>query len=479
MRQKARAAWNDALGRVLVSGGTERDTEVLYTALYHALLHPSVFSDSNGEYIGFDDRVHKTGGRIHYANFSGWDIYRSEVQILAMLFPDVASDMAQSLVTDAEQGGGLPLLPIANDDAYAMVGDPSACILANFHAFGARNFDAPSALNAMLRGANDPQIRVRGKYVERPFLEEYLRQGYVFDRNIPGNGAAAVTLEYLNADFAISRLAAALGDAENERKFLARSARWRTLFDPQSRYIRARGQDGMFLPGFTPEKEDGFVEGNAAQYTWMVPYDLKGVIDAVGGSAAARERLDRYFSHYYQWDAKNGPFFAIGNEPSFGNPWIYNWSGQPWRTQEVVRKTLRDLFSIGPDGLPGNDDLGATSSWAIFAQLGIYPAIPGVGGFTLHSPVFPEVTLHLSNHRLRISAPGAPSALYVRSASVDGRPLRNWWIGWDELSKATRLDFVLSEQPDHAPGGAPPSFAPTEYPATAVTPAPPRAKIDE
>jgi putative alpha-1,2-mannosidase len=170
--------------------------------------------------------------------------------------------------------------------------------------------------------------------------------------------------------------------------------------------------------------------------------------------------LDHYFSQYYRYDEKNGPYFAIGNEPSFGSPWIYNWTGHPWRTQEVVRKTLRDLFSPKPDGLPGNDDLGATSSWVVFAQLGLYPEIPGVGGVTLNTPTFPEVTLLLGNHQLRITAPGAPSKPYVQRIWIDGTPVRNWWIDWAQLSRASNLRFTLSTAPSLDPGTEPPSFVP-------------------
>jgi predicted alpha-1,2-mannosidase len=458
VRQEARAAWNDALGRILVKGGKLEDRKVFYTALYHSLIHPSVFSDVNGDYIGFDSKVHKADGRKQYANFSGWDIYRSQVQLLAMLFPKVGSDIAQSLVVDAEQGGGLPIWSEANDEASAMVGDPSDCILANLYAFGAREFDTKAALAAMLRGANDPKTHSR-VYPQRPDLEEYLRLGYVAERGIPGRGAASVTLEYQSADFAISRFAEALGDTATAQAFLTRSAQWRKLFDPVTKWVRPRRPDGKFLPNFQPGKEDGFVEGNSAQYTWMVPYDLTSVIGAIGGSEASRIRLDEYFSQYYD-SRKHGPYFAIGNEPSFGNPWIYNWSGHPWRTQEVVRKTLRDLFNASPGGLPGNDDLGATSSWIVFAQLGFFPEIPGVGGVTLNSPTFPDVTMMLGNHPLRITAPGSPDQLYVRNVTVDGSPIKNWWIGWDQLSKASQLSFALSALAEKKSGQAPPSFPP-------------------
>lgn len=458
VRNGARAAWNDALGRVQVEGGREEDRKLFYTALYHSLIHPTIFSDVNGEYIGFDSRIHNDGGHPQYTNFSGWDIYRSEVQLLAMLFPREASDMAESLVRDAEQGGGLPRWVTANDDANAMVGDPSSAILAGIYAFGARDFDTKAALAAMLRGANDPEARTRA-IVVRPYLDQYLRQGYIAETGARGYGPTSTALEYENADFAISRFAGALGDAADARTLLERSTQWRKLFDPGTRYIWPRGADGSFLPGFDPGSEKSFVEGNSAQYTWMIPFDLKDLIAAIGGPAAVNSRLDRYFSQNYDLNTR-GPYFFLGNEPCFGNPWIYNWSGEPWRAQEVVRKSLLDLFSAQPEGLPGNDDLGATSSWVVLAQLGIYPEIPGVGGVTLNSPTFPEVTLMIARHRLRILAPGAPGKLYVQQVTVDGSPVENWWIDWDQLSKASKIEFTLTAQPVKQPGQAPPSFSP-------------------
>jgi predicted alpha-1,2-mannosidase len=458
VQNDARAAWNDALGRVQVEGGREQDRKLFYTALYHSLLHPSIFSDVNGEYIGFDSRIHNDGGHPQYTNFSGWDIYRSEVQLLAMLFPREASDMAQSLVRDAEQGGGLPRWVTANDDANAMVGDPSSVILASMYAFGARDFDTKAALAAMLRGANDAEARSRA-VVERPYLDQYLGQGYIAETGERGYGHTSIALEYENADFAISQFARALGDAADARTLLERSGQWRRLFDSETRYIRPRNADGSFVPGFDPGSEKSFVEGNSAQYTWMIPFDLKALIQAIGGPDAVNSRLDSYFSHNYDIRTR-GPYFFLGNEPCFGNPWIYNWSGEPWRAQEVVRKSLLDLFSAQPEGLPGNDDLGATSSWVVLAQLGIYPEIPGVGGVTLNSPTFPDATLMLAHHSLHIAAPGAPDKLYVQKVTVDGSPVENWWIDWDQLSKASTVDFTLTALPDKQPGQAPPSFSP-------------------
>jgi predicted alpha-1,2-mannosidase len=452
-RADARAAWNTVLSRIDVKGGNEAQQRVFYTDLYHALLHPSTFSDVNGDYQGFDDKLHNTKGRIQYANFSGWDIYRCQVQLITMLMPQVGSDMAQSLVVDAEQGGGLPRWSVANNEAGSMVGDPADLILASIYAFGGKNFDTASALKAMLHGANDLDARARWS-VERPHGDEFLRLGFVPQEEGSKTGTASITLEYTSADFAISQFAKALGDKANADEFLSKSGNWRKIFDPETRYVRSRMADGRFLPNFDPGSGMGFVEGNSAQYTWMVPYDLNGVITAIGQDEA-NTRLDKYFSEYGHYNG--GPFFRIANEPSMGCPWIYNWTGRPWRTQEVVRKTLTDLFTDTHGGIPGNDDLGATSAWAVFAQLGIYPEIPSIAGFTLNSPVFPDVTIKLSTGDLYIRAAGAPAKLYIESAALDAEPVSNW-IPWDQFSKAKTLEFKLSAVPNKAPGRLPPSF---------------------
>jgi predicted alpha-1,2-mannosidase len=454
-RADARAAWDKVLGLIEVNGGTEAQRRTFYSDLYHSLLHPSTFSDVNGEYLGFDDKVHKANGRTQFANFSGWDIYRCQVQLIAILMPQVASEIAQSLVADAEQGGALPRWSVANNEAGSMVGDPSDLILASIYAFGGRDFDTAGALKAMLHGANDPEAKMRWS-TARPHLDEYLRHGYVLLDEGKRLGAASITLEYTSADFAISQFARALGDAANAREFLARSANWRKIFDPETKYIRPREANGNFLPDFDPGKGTGFVEGNSAQYTWMVPYDLGGVVAAIGADEA-NARLDGYFSQYGSYFG--GPYFRIANEPSMECPWIYNWTGRPWRAQEVVRKTLTDLFTDKTSGLPGNDDLGATSAWAVFAQLGIYPEIPAVGGFALNSPIFPDVRLKHGSREIRIHAAGAPDQIYIRNVALDGKAVSNW-IPWGDFSNAKRLDFTLSASPYTDAGQIPPSFAP-------------------
>lgn len=458
-RHDAWQAWNDDLKHIEISGGTTEQRKVFYTALYHTLVQPSIFNDVNGEYIGFDDKIHTVeSGRLQYADFSGWDIYRTQVQLIAMLFPKVGSDIAQSMILDAEQGGGFPIWSVANDEAGGMVGDPGTLIVANLYAFGGKNFDTHSALIQMIRAATDTTAHSR-LYMARPGMSDYLKLDYipVSVANDPFylKSAAATTLEETSADFAISAFANYLGDAATARKFLERSTNWRKLFDSSTRFIRPRKADGQFLPDFTPGSGVGFAEGSSAQYTWMIPYDLKGVVDAVGGPERAVRRLDDYFSQYC-----GGMHFNLANEPSFADPWVYNWTGHGWLAQKAVRKIVSDLFQPLPGGIPGNDDLGATSSWLVFADLGLYPMIPGVGGVTLNSPLFPSVRVHAGDRTFRIEAPQAANNIYIGKVVLDGKPVSNNWILWNRLSQSSTLTFTLVPEPDTKWGGEPPSYSP-------------------
>ncbi len=476
VRGAARARWNDALSRLEARGGAEGERRVFYTALYHALLHPTTFSDANGEYMGFDERVRRApAGRVQYTNFSGWDIYRSQVPLVALLFPEEASDMMQSLVNAAEQGGGLPLWPVANDESGAMVGDPSTASIASAHALGARNFDARAALRAMVRNATDPGARSRS-YPARSALADYMKYGYIPMEQKGLRGSPSVALEYQTADFALAQFAKALGDAKTHREMMRRAQWWTRLFDPEQKYIRGRWRDGSWLPGFDfkamlykPElpwrydSHKSYVEGNAAQYTWMIPHNMRGLFGRIGGNEVVIRRLDDFFKEFNA--GPDRPHFFIGNEPVFPVPWAYNHAGQPWKTQAVTRRVLTELFTDTPGGLPGNDDLGATSSWVVFAALGMYPSVPGVGGFSLNSPLFPEVVVRMgrTGRALRIVGQGAAArAPYVRETRLDGAPFESTWLPFSLIERGATLHFRLGPEPDKQwatlPSARPPSF---------------------
>ena len=476
VRARARAEWNRHLAKVDVRGGSAEDTRVLYTALYHALLHPNVVSDVNGDYMGMDGEKHSLGGGVaKYANFSGWDVYRGQQQLLAWLFPRRAGEIVQSLLIDARESGWLPKWQYAGGQTDVMVGDPADQVIASAYAFGVRNFDAREALAAMVKGATESGRSPNFDYVERQATGDYQRLGYVpHERNNNGGeatvsdtenvwGSASTTLEYANADFAIARLAAMLGDRDTAARFLRRSANWRNLADDG--YLKPRYEaGGAFDPDFEPAGTDGYVEGSAAQYRWMVPHDPAGLFDAIGGREAAVRELDGHLAAL-----NTGPKAAqafLGNEPNLHAPYLFDWLGRPDRAQQVVRQAVLELYDDTPGGLPGNDDGGTLSAWWLWSALGMYPAQPGTDTLALASPLFKRATVRLPRGRkLSIqaprAAPGAPFAgRLLRNRAVHRRP----WLRAAELRRGGRLRWSLGKRPVASwgarPADAPPSFAP-------------------
>jgi predicted alpha-1,2-mannosidase len=472
---QATAVWNRQLRTISVTGGSPTAQAEFYTALYHASLEPSLFSDANGEYIGFDSKVHRVQpGHAQYANFSGWDIYRSEVPLLATIDPRQAADMATSLVNDAAQGGALPKWPVANGYTGVMNGDAADPILADTYAFGAGGFDAAAALADMVKGADGTTPVGQGWYVERPNAAAYIADGYVpnigSDSISPVPNGASETLEYALDDFSISRLAQDLGQSAAAQTFTKRSQNWANVFDTADGYIEPRDASGAFPSGPPVQTtsagfgQDGFQEGNAAQYTWMVPQNLAGLIQGLGGDQAAAARLDTFFSQLNV--GPNEPYAWQGNEPGLDTPWAYDSVGEPWKTQAVVQEITSQLYSLTPGGEPGNDDLGAMSSWYVWAALGLYPQTPGVPMLVLGTPQFPKAVIHGAYGPLTINASGAGDT-YVQSLSVNGRPSDRTWV---DLNGTRQLDFTLSSSPNtswgSAAGDGPPSFGagPVKFP---------------
>ncbi|MEU2717872.1 GH92 family glycosyl hydrolase [Streptomyces sp. NPDC007205] len=454
--EDTRTQWNARLHRIEVAGGTDVQRTTFYTALYHSLLQPNVFDDVNGRYIGFDGRVHTVhGGHHQYANFSGWDIYRCEAQLLALLAPNVASDIAQSMYNQARQAHDVwDRWSVDNDFAGVMNGDPYHSILASMYAFGATDFDAKAALASMVKGATTIQ-KAGARYVERPGLADYLSLGYLPDD-------ASTTLEYTTADFGIAALAGRLGDTDTETTFMKRAQYWRNLFNPASSWIQPRSRDGSFRSPFNPADSKGYVEGNAAQYEWMVPYDLAGLFAAMGGNDKVVPRLDEFFTEFNAGPA--APHAFLGNEPSLNSPWTYVYASAPYRTQYVVRRAVNTLWGPGPGGEVGNDDLGTLSSWYVWSALGMYPQVPARAELVLAGPLFPAVTVHRDAGRpMRIRAPGAGADRpYVHALKVNGVRSSRAWLPESFVRHGGTLDYTLGDVPDTTWGAArsdaPPSF---------------------
>lgn len=483
VRRAARATWNRTLGSVRVAGGTPAERTVFYTALYHAFLDPTTFSDANGQYPGFANvlgvarnTVEVARGRAQYANFSGWDIYRSEVPLISLLDPRQASAMMASLVADGQQGGWLPKWPVANVYSGVMNGDSADPILAGAYAFGARSFDVREALALMLKGADTvvgAPPTANPSYIERPGLAFYLRAHYVPDN-------LSETLEYATDDFAIGELAQELGQRSVAARFFTRAQNWQDEFNPATGYDQARLGNGTFAPGpaFTPPPpgqfgQSGTQEGNDIQYTWMTPQNLRGEFLAMGGDRAALAKLAVFFRHLNA--GPSAPYDWAGNEPSLGSPWVYDYAGAPWQTQAVVRRILVRHYTDTIGGEPGNDDLGAMSSWAVWAMLGLYPETPGSPVLVLGSPIFPRVQLTLPGGRrfVIVGTGAAAGSPYVHSARLDGSPLRTDWLRLAALTRGGELSMVLGPRPDtrwaSAPADAPPSLSTGEAPAIGFT----------
>ncbi|MFA5941787.1 MAG: GH92 family glycosyl hydrolase [Sinimarinibacterium sp.] len=402
LRAAARARWNAELGRIRIATPDARLKRIFYTALYHSLLAPNLFNDVSGEYLGFDGAVHDSARPV-YSTFSGWDMYRSQWPLLAMLDTQRVSDMTQSLVLAAQQSGALPKWSYANQHSNVMVGDPAAILIASAWAFGARDFDTGAALDAMIKGATEPaaptQYLAFGNdgYIQRGGLAEYQALGYIpYEVNVPNGifglvngglvwGSSATTLEYALADFAIDRFATALGQPERAAELRARSSNWKNVFNTDTGYAEPRLAAGTFLPGNDPGSGNAFVEGSSAQYTWFVPHDVDGLIEALGGRDAALARLDDFFSELNA--GPESPYAFLGNEPSLFTPWIYASLNEPDRIGPIVHQALTTLYDDSPGGMPGNDDLGAMSAWWVLSALGMCPCVPGTNVIVTSAPL--------------------------------------------------------------------------------------------
>ncbi|WP_207229548.1 GH92 family glycosyl hydrolase [Ktedonosporobacter rubrisoli] len=461
-RQQANQTWNRYLGEIRVGGGSATQLKTFYTAMYHVLLQPNVFSDVNGQYIGFDAQVHTVArGHEQYANYSGWDIYRSEAQMLAFLAPKEASDVVQSMLNDYEQSGLLPKWSLANGETYTMVGDPADSIIAGIYAFGGRDFDTKAALAAMINEATKTNNNRPGlDYLDKAgYLPMNARYGCC---NFYGAASTSATLEYNSADFSIGAFAQAFGDTANYQKFVARAQNWENLYNPADSYLEPRFLDGSFPTSYNPTSGSGWVESDGAQYSWMVPFNLRGLFDAMGGNSKVVQRLNTFFTQFN--GGPNSPYAFLGNEPTLETPWEYDFAGAPYRTQQVVRQVENTIWYPGPEGLAGNDDLGAMSSWYVFAALGFFPETPGTADVVLSSPLFPSITVHRPSGQIfQINAPGASSNMYyIQNLKVNGQASKKPWLPGSFIAKGGTLDFTLGSSANTT-WGASPNDAPPSY----------------
>lgn len=458
-------SWNRELSRIEVHGGTPAQRRVFYTGLYHSLLMPSLFSDADGRYLGFDQKVHTVpSGHDVYTNFSGWDIYRSEIPLLTMVEPGRLQDMAQSLVLMYQQGGWIDRWPQVNLYTNDMVGSPLTIALATTWLSGLHSFDIETAWQGMYKDAT--QAAPPGKpYLGEDGIEWIDKLGYLPSDKVD-YGTVSKTLEYSLAYASLYHLAVALNKTGESSVLHDRSLSYRKLFDPESGFFRQRLSDGRWAPDFNPALDShGFVEGTAWHYISFAPADMAWLVNATG-----RERFNERMTRFFNYPATGwyAQFYNPLNESDYQAPYAFHFSGKPWKSAQVVRRVLNEDYIDAPDGIPGNDDAGAASSWAVLSMMGIYSVDPASLAYELVPPVFSKVVLNLQQpypaKQFTIeSSPQLSAVPYIHAVTLNGKVHPQNWISFNDIRNGGYLRLTLDAKPDalwgSRPEDAPPSLS--------------------
>ena len=464
IRQQATAAWNKSLSVVDVSGGTKQQRTVFYTALYHSLMIPSIFNDADGRYLGFDGKIHHVAqGHNIYDNFSGWDIYRSEMPLVALLEPQRMADIAQSIVLMDQQGGWIGRWPQANQYTNVMAGSPLSIVLATAWLDGIHGFDQQAAWKGMYEDAT--QMPPKAKAYQGQLGMKWINTLHYVPNDKVGYGSVSQIQEDAIAYASLYDLAKYLHKDNEARTLYQRALYYRNVFDPEDLMFRPKDADGTWVKPFDPTKGDGFIEGSGWQYQWFVPADLAWVVKAMG-----HDKFNQRLNHFFDYPVPmwNGEYYNPYNETDLEAPFEFNFSGEPWMTQKVVRRILSENYPDNPNGIPGNDDAGEMSSWAVMSMMGFYSVDPASRAYELTSPVFTHVAIHLeapySGKTFTIQAsPNPQDNEYIQDVKLNGQSHSKNWISFQDISKGGSLDFTLGSTPDKswgaAPADAPPSLS--------------------
>lgn len=434
----ARKRWNDDLSRIIVEGGTDDQKTVFYTALYHTLLHPNILQDVDGRYPAMESNAVMSTDGNRYTVFSLWDTYRNLHQLMTLVYPERQLDMVRSMVDMSKEWGWLPKWELFGRETFTMEGDPAIPVIVDTWRKGLTDFDMDAAYSAMKKSAT-----TQGKdNPMRPDNDPYIEKGYIplgyFAGDNSGDNSVSHALEYYVADNALAWLAEERGEKDFAKELRKRAAGWRNYYSKESGTLRPINADGSFLTPFDPRQGEnfepvpGFHEGSAWNYTFYVPHDIDGLSKVMGGKRQFVDKLQKVFDE---------GLYDPANEPDIAYPYLFSrFKGEEWRTSKLVGELLAKHFTTKPDGLPGNDDTGTMSAWAVFSMMGLYPDVPGVPEYTLTTPVFDKVTINLGDHSLEISKVSDGK----NSIMLDGKPARHR-ITHSELVQSGRLQFHVNE----------------------------------
>ena len=427
IRENALKSWESDLSRIKVEGGSQHDKEVFYSALYHTLIHPSIVNDVNGEYPLMEgDGVGKVPqGQTRYSVFSLWDTYRNLHQLMTLVYPERQIDMVRSMVDMYKEWGWMPKWELFGRETFTMEGDPAIPVITDTWLKGLKDFDIQTAYEAFKKSAETP-----GKdNLMRPDVDPYIEKGYIplgmYSADLSGDNSVSHALEYYIADYALSLLADDLGYKEDSQRYLERSLQYRNYYCPEFGTLRPLTQEGKFLDPFNPRQGEnfepvpGFHEGSAWNYTFYVPHDVLGLAKLMGGRKAFVNKLQKVFDE---------GLYDPANEPDIAYPYLFSYfKGEEWRTQKLVSELLDKCYTTMPDGLPGNDDTGTMSAWAVFSMMGIYPDCPGNPSYTLTAPRFDKVELQ---NGTVITKTGNG---YIRKITLNGKSHSGFRISHSDL----------------------------------------------
>lgn len=439
----ARDSWAHELGKIEVEGGTEDQKTVFYTALYHALIHPNILQDVNGHYPMMESGVNGTTGRDRYTVFSLWDTYRNLHQLLTLVYPEKQDDMVNSMIEMYREWGWLPKWELYGRETFTMEGDPAIPVIVDSWRKGLRNFDIDLAYEAMKKSATLKGSENR----MRPDIDPYLERGYIplgiHQADNSGDNSVSHALEYYVADNALAWLAREKGDKDFARQLEERSKGYRHYYSKESGTLRPINQDGTFLTPFDPRQGEnfepvpGFHEGSAWNYTFFVPHDVDGMVRLMGGKKAFAEKLQKVFDE---------GLYDPANEPDIAYPYLFTYiKGEEHRTHKEVSRLLDKYFTTRPDGIPGNDDAGTMSAWAVFSMMGLYPDCPGVPEYALTLPTFDKVTIHLNPEYYgtdRLTIEKIPAGV---TGIMSGEKRIGYRINHSDLIKNGSLKFFTNE----------------------------------
>ncbi len=445
VRQKARKTWQTVLRKFIVPVGPKDQLEAFYTAVYHQYLNPNLYMDVDSLYRGRDLLIHKAEGYTNYTLFSLWDTYRATHPLFTLTERQRTTDFIKTFITQYEQGGMLPVWELSANETGTMIGYHSVSVIADAYVKGIRNFNAQKAFDAMRYSAD----------AEHLGLKYYKELGY-----IPGSEegeSVSKTLEYAYDDWCIAQLARKLGDSVEHERFLKRALSYRNLFDPSSKFMRAKLGSMWFSPFDPVEVNFNYTEANAWQYSFYVPQDIEGLMNLYGGAQGFSNHLDSMFAASSLTTGRNQADitgligqYAHGNEPSHHMAYLYNYCGQPWKTQKLVNQIMTELYDNTPLGLCGNEDCGQMSAWYIFSAMGFYPVSPGSMDYIIGTPLFPKMIIQLENGKqIEIIANNrSPENMYIQSLTVNDTPWTKSYISHADLVEGARLVFTMGPEPN-------------------------------